>query len=476
MRKILYFLIIAAFAEVLPLTSYCQTTVRGKVVSEGRALKNVVVTDGFSTAQTDAKGDYSISTHPLAKYVYISSPAGYQVPLNGENLPLFYQKIEGDNAKRINFNLTRSSKGDSIHRMVFWADPQVRKPSDMEQLRDAVEDLKELVGENPEYPYYGMGCGDIVFDNLSLLGEYNAIAAKARIPFYHALGNHDMDYNKRSDEGSANTFEQVYGPTYYSFNKGSIHYVVMDNVFYIGRDHLYIGYLNAQQLDWLAKDLSYLQRGSSVVVVLHIPSALDANDLTKFDSKNINASLSNKEALYKILEPFNAHIVSGHMHTMRNINIRSNVYEHNVSSVCGSWWNGPVAQDGSPKGYLVFETNGNDLKWYYKSIGFPKSHQLRFYPIGTNPEQPDFITVNVWNWDWNWKVYWYEDGVRMGEMEQYSGSDPFTLESYRQLGVKKPKWFGPLVTDHLFKAKPHPSTSKVKVEVVDRFGNSYWAE
>lgn len=476
MVKTLFAIMLSAFTVASSLQSYCQSSVCGRVSSHGKGIRNVVVTDGFSTTLTDKKGDYSLSVHPLSKFVYISTPSGYSAPLNGENLPQFFQKIEGRNANRVNFLLDRDSRGDSVHRIVFWADPQVRKPSDMEQLRDAVSDLKDVVDENLKYAYFGIGCGDIVFDNLTLFGEYNAIAAKAGIPFYHALGNHDMDYNKRSDEGSSASFEKAYGPTYYSFNKGSIHYVVLDNVFYIGRDHLYIGYLTAQQQDWLKKDLSYLQKGSTVIIVLHIPSALDANDLAKFDSKNINASLSNKEALYSLLEPFNAHIVSGHTHTMRNVSISGNIYEHNVSSVCGSWWNGPVAQDGSPKGYLVLEANGDNLKWYYKSIGFPLSHQMRFYPIGANSEQPEYITVNVWGWDWDWKVYWYEDDVRMGEMERYSGLDPFTLEAYRQLGDKKPKWFGPLETDHLFKAKPRSSTAKVKVEVVDRFGNSYWAE
>ncbi len=128
MVKTLFAIMLSAFTVASSLQSYCQSSVFGRVSSHGKGIRNVVVTDGFSTTLTDKKGDYSLSVHPLSKFVYISTPSGYSAPLNGENLPQFFQKIEGRNANRVNFLLDRDSRGDSVHRIVFWADPQVRKP------------------------------------------------------------------------------------------------------------------------------------------------------------------------------------------------------------------------------------------------------------------------------------------------------------------------------------------------------------
>jgi hypothetical protein len=51
-----------------------------------------------------------------------------------------------------------------------------------------------------------------------LFVDYNAAVTKMGIPFFQALGNHDMDYRMGGDETSDKTFQEHYGPTYYSFN------------------------------------------------------------------------------------------------------------------------------------------------------------------------------------------------------------------------------------------------------------------
>lgn len=452
-----------------------EVRVKGKVTATGKGLPNVMVTDGYHTTLTNGRGEYAMDCHPKAKFVYVSSPSGYDVPFDG-SIPRFYIPIDSVQKRSASFVLTQNLKGDAAHKMVIWADPQIKRATDIEQLQVAAADLKEVVDGDTQSAYYALGCGDIVFDNLKLFADHNDAVAKVNIPFYQTVGNHDMDYNNRSNDGSKVSFEKVYGPAYYSFNKGRIHYVVLDNVFYIGRGVHYIGYLPEEQLAWLQKDLEYVAKGSTVVVALHIPTALDEGDLAKFSKDNISASQANKEALYQLLAPYKVHIVSGHMHTTHNVNIRSNIFEHNHSSVCGSWWYAPVAQDGTPKGYGILEAKGDSLQWYFKSEGFDRGHQLRMYALGRNSEQPEYVTANVWNWDWGWKVFWYEDGVRMGEMERYTGMDPYTLESYGSSAKPMPKWFGPLTTDHLFRVKPHSPSAKITVEAVDRFGNSYWGE
>ena len=102
---------------------------------------------------------------------------------------------------------------------------------------------------------HGITVGDIVWDVHQLFDDYNKAVAQCGIPFFQVLGNHDMDYNKGGDEMSDKAFKTTYGPSYYSFNRGQVHYVVMDDVLYLGSDRNYKGSITQQQLDWLQKDL-----------------------------------------------------------------------------------------------------------------------------------------------------------------------------------------------------------------------------
>lgn len=59
--------------------------------------------------------------------------------------------------------------------------------------------------------------------------------AETEIPFFYVIGNHDLDLNVRSNEHARTTYKSYYGPTYYSFNRGNVHYVVLDDIFFIAK-------------------------------------------------------------------------------------------------------------------------------------------------------------------------------------------------------------------------------------------------
>src|SRR5690606_34392937 len=102
-------------------------------------------------------------------------------------------------------------------------------------MRESVPDVQKLVQSmGPDALVHGLGVGDLVWDNHKLFPAYNQAIAAMGIPFFQALGNHDMDYRKGGDETSDQTFQKFYGPTYYSFNRGKAHYIVLDDVRYLG--------------------------------------------------------------------------------------------------------------------------------------------------------------------------------------------------------------------------------------------------
>jgi hypothetical protein len=245
--------------------------------------------------------------------------------------------------------------------------------------------------------------------------------------------------------------------------------VVLDDVFFIGTAKKYIGYITETQLRWLEKDLQLVKPGSTVVVSLHIPTNTGAVKRNKI-VEEFGGTVSNRKQLYKLLAPYKVHIMSGHTHFSESWE-EGNIMEHNHGTVCGAWWTGPICGDGTPAGYGVYEVDGDAVKWYYKSTGKPKEHQLRIYDRGRLADVPDDVIANVWNWDAAWKVEWLEDGQLKGAMQQKVIYDPWAVELYAGPELpKKHKFVEPTLADHLFVATPSKSAKKITVKATDRFG------
>lgn len=289
---------------------------------------------------------------------------------------------------------------------------------------------------------------------------YNEAVAEMGIPFYQGLGNHDMDYRLGGDETSDQTFKKFYGPTYYSFNRGRAHYVMLDDVRYLGTEREYDGYITEQQLNWLEKDLKYVAKDDLLFICLHIP---------------VYSSVKNNEELYKLLKPFNnVHILSGHTHYNAN-NITGNVFEHNHGTVCGAWWTGPVCEDGTPRGYAVYSVEGNQVKWYYKPMEMDRTNQMSVFVEELTGQKR--MIANVWNWDPAWKVEYWLDGKYKGELKNEHGMDPLTVKLYKGPELPNPRPFvEPRDTDHLFVAHFEPGVKQIKVVATDRFGEKFEKE
>jgi hypothetical protein len=451
-----------------------QRTVSGKVHSNGKGIANVSVTDGYSVVSTDTQGNYSFDVHSNAAFVYISTPAGYA--FNQQNhIAWFYQSLSADqlNAKA-DFSLEKLTVDDNKHQFVVWADTQMISQADCDQLKaTAVPDLKALVASYPKDSlFHGIGCGDLVWDKFQFFKDYKEAIAATGVTFFNVIGNHDMDLDARTDDYSAKTFKQQFGPTYYSYNRGQVHYVVLDDVFFVGTAKKYIGYITESQLQWLENDLKLVKPGTTVVLSVHIPTNTGAARRAKKEEE-MGGVVTNRKQLYKILAPYKVHIMSGHTH-FNEAWEEDNIMEHNHGTVCGAWWTGPVCGDGTPMGYGVYEVNGSEVQWYYKSTGKDKDHQLRIYEKGRLKEAPAEIVANVWNWDSKWKVEWWEDGVAKGAMEQRIARDPWAIELYAgpELPAKH-KFVEPTLADHLFFAKPSAGAKQVTVKATDRFGKSY---
>ncbi len=462
------------FMPPLALPSRSVVRVRGQVrTAGGRGLVGIRVSDGRSVALTDAEGTYTLLADRRQPFVFASVPAGHAIPQGAMGSAQHYQALNTAEEQTAVFQFEPLEESDEKHAFLVLADPQTQDAYEMELLHaETVLDVQQTLS-GLGTSAFGVGCGDLMFDDLSLFPEYERAVRTMGIPFFQVVGNHDLDFDAPTDEGSTRTFRQRFGPTYYSFDRGEVHYVVLDDVVWLGNQ--YAGYVDGLQLSWLEADLATVERGRTVVVFLHIPLLSTGSVRTGAGKPSPGGAVGNREAIYALLAPFNAHVMSGHTHETEHL-FEGGVHEHIHGTVCGAWWSGPICYDGTPSGYGVYEVSGSDLAWRYKSTGVADDVQLRAYGRGGDPSAPDEIVANVWNWDPEWQVMLYVDGMRRGPMARRRGLDPLSVHLHT--GPDSPArrgWVEPVPTDHLFYAPVEAGASDVWVEATDRFGRVYRA-
>lgn len=442
-------------------------TIRGRVAdADGRPLAGVPVTDGRVIVKTDGRGRYELPGTSSSGCVYYTLPSGYAPAEYDRGIPQFYAPVDPTKSEqRIDFTLVRDTRDQTRHVLMVWADPQVFRREEFRELDAVVADMKSTAA-GYDVPVVAMSAGDNLFEKPGLIGDYKACIAPLGIPFYHVIGNHDMDYNGRGDRGSDSTYVRHFGPSHYAFNVGKVHYVALKDVFYYGDSYQYIGYLTDEQLSWLEQDLADVEKGSTVFVAMHIPSAY--GDTEHPDELSLmRNSLRNNQALYRLLEDYNVHILSGHSHVQWNTILSDRMIEHTHGAASGAWWQGEVGLDGNPRGYTVYEIDGSDVRWYFKGAGHDRMDQFKVYTEGKN------VVVNVYNYDPAWKVELFENGRPLGEMERFWGKDPYAEGLYAPGCSALHPWLSCGETSHLFRGRISDPGAEIRVVVTDRFGTVY---
>lgn len=465
MKKILIFAIAAGTA-----ISANAENIKGTVKdTEGKGIAGVVVSDGLNTVQTDAKGRFRMDADEDSRFVFISTPSGY-ISSTLEGSTLFYKEID-PKTKKYDFVVEKNAKDDTNHNLIVIADPQISERSELPDLEKHSDDIAAYVKEMDGDYTLGICLGDIVGWDHSIYPEYNKIMSKAGIEYRYVIGNHDMTNYGRSHETSMKDYEDMYGPCWYSFNVGKVHYIVLNDNFFIGRDWFYIGYLDERQIRWLENDLSYIPEGSKVVVSLHIPTTLDKSDREVFSTATMLDNLSNKPSLYQMLQPYEVLILSGHMHTADYEQIAPNITEINIAGLCGAWWCGEVCIDGSPAGFKHFDMDGEESTWIYKGCGHPLDYQMKVY--ADDPAYPGEVIVNVWDYDPLWKVEYFENGIKVCDMERFKAQDILARELYKDPSSLKRTWVYAAPTENMFKASISENARNLEVRVTDRFDRVY---
>ncbi|MFC4672535.1 calcineurin-like phosphoesterase C-terminal domain-containing protein [Dysgonomonas termitidis] len=450
-------------------------TNEGYVRSAQTGVANVVVTDGTNFAVTDKDGKYILPYNTSASLIYLSSPAGYTVPVEN-SVPKFWINIRNvADRKAINFELIKSPASDQNHYFIAVGDPQVRNTKELNLLKPILSEMANNIDKNKLNPVHLMVVGDIVFDTPNMHDESKMYFSVLKQPVYYAIGNHDhlktTTTSILNDRTSDSTYIRHYGPTYYSFNKGQVHYIALDNILFEGGpDTKYSVGFTQEQLDWVKKDLSYVSKDKALVVMFHAPS------MSRFQE-----SYGNSADLHKLLAGYaNVHLLSGHTHYNSVMDNGAGIIEHMVGAACGGFWEGPVCLDGTNLGYKVFKVNGTEIQWEYRDYLNPDDQFSVFKPGEARPDlapASNELLVNVWDWDTNWKVSYSEDNGKTYKVmprynEQNRVYDPLSLTYFGIKGdntVPGRTWIGASKTDHIFTMIPSEGVSKVIIKAESRF-------
>jgi len=459
----------------------------GHVLTDtGSPIADVEVSDGVAVVLTDADGSYEIPYRDNAEFVFVSVPSGYDIPLDETGSPLIYRRVS--QAGTYDFTLHRQEDGgkaDSTHVLFVFGDPQVLNGYDDHRFR--AETVEDVLAFKKTYPagtkFYGLCVGDIVWDWYDAHTLQKQYFEAMGFPSFMTIGNHDHNCQAAAQETEAlqdsvadDKFTKVFGPTYYSFNIGAIHYVVLDNVLYKGHNGSkdYGCGLTTEQQNWLQQDLELVPNGTPVVVSFHVPSRNMTGVLTNLQS------WMNKGAVLQ-------HILSGHTHTTVTSEHSARLIEHTIAAAEGAFWCSNWCADGTPNGYMVFETGGKKgyTNWFYKATGYSKDYQIRTFPVNSidaGNSKTNCVLANVWGYDSKSTVSIYENGVKK-VMRQFTGLDPKIYDVMLEDGDKRPNYPGSdggtiasknpgaTATSHLFYYEPEDPDAEFAVEFTDRFGH-----
>lgn len=506
------------------------TTVYGIVSSAGVGVENVVVSDGAEVTVTNEKGIYQLKSAKKWGYVFISVPSGYEVPSVGV-LPQFHRALKNsaDVVERADFKLEKVDGQDSYKIFMLGDMHLANRTGDLGQFAQFTSDLTDYMTRHKGEKMYALTLGDMTWDlywysNSYYFPQYlNTVNSQIKnLQIFHTMGNHDNDFQTRSDYDAAVKYVDQICPTYYSFNIGKVHYVVMDDIdcsSYDGTESRnYVKSLSAEQLDWLAKDLSHVAKTTPVVVAMHAQVFYPTTSGFKIDHDQVNTL-----RLFDILDGYTVRFVTGHTHKLFNVTPDApivdghNFREYNSGSVCASWWwSGNltpgihIGTDGTPGGYGIWDVTGTDFQCLYKSTGWPEEYQFRSYDlnnvhfsmadvplmpsdisasvknaymqyVNAYPQNNDNeVLINIWNWNSDWTLSVVDENRKTLPYTEVWAYDPLhiaalSVKRFNNAGLKSTPSF---ITDkftHFFKVKADDADTDLVITVKDEFENE-WTE
>jgi hypothetical protein len=331
-----------------------------------RGLHGVAVSDGRALVESGPDGAYRIPD-ATGRHVFVVLP-GDRNAIGGWYKP---------RAGQVDFPLA-PVPAPVEWRFAHLSDTHVH-PGNVERTRRALALAAERKVE------LAVVSGDLIKDALRvdesvarpLFELYAAETAKAPFPVRSAPGNHDvfgierhLSYVRPDHPAfGKGMYEETLGPRFSAFSRGGVHFVMLDTV---GIDDLwYYGFLDAEQLDWIRRDVARLAPGSVVVTVGHIPLRSGAlsmgGDFAGFFGELISVSgvsgyrhlVRNAAALADALKPVRWTLaLQGHTHLAERLRAwDGGITRYHTSTAVDR----QPQHDRGPRGLFVYRVRGDEI-------------------------------------------------------------------------------------------------------------------
>ena len=373
-------------------------------------VSGVAVSNGCAVTVTDDGGAYAVAVAP-GQILFITKPSRYAVAVDEHNVAQFFYRhypagtpttVEGSPVgwrfpvveatgplpAAVDFPLYPLEAASDRFLAHGFADPQARFDVSQDMLR---EDLINTLMGNPYGVQFGLTMGDVANDNLAIYDRHKRMMGLLDVPQWYLPGNHDLNFASPDERLANETYKRHFGPTYYSFDHGNVHFVALNNVEYAGvgtdgQNGTYRGYISPDQLYWLERDLALVPRDRLIVLATHIPLVAEASDGRS--PVATGPGTENLAPLLELLAPFE-HIygLAGH-DTSNSWKVEVNHTHgwhgqpwiaHTLAEVRGNGWTmGPadlrgvrdaMMEDGNPNGFYVLRFD--DVELTPEFIPFP---------------------------------------------------------------------------------------------------------
>jgi len=480
-----------SYGRVMEGMAFIDSNSNGIKDSGEQPFSGLHVSNGRDIVTTDRTGYYSIEKIK-GKFIFAIKPPGYKFPLDKDSQPRFYH-AGGSNDFHIPLY---PSLNEDAFSCVLMADPQVYAKDQINYLGQVATD--ELLLE--EYDFM-ITLGDLVGNKLPLLPKVKETLGQTRKPCYFVIGNHDRDRGEFLNPSTEDndSFEEFYGPDYYSFNRGDVHFLVLNNVLTIkpsepGKSDYRPG-IHRMQIQFIKNDLKHVSPDQLVVVCAHIP----------FFPELKKADMTAK--MLALLKDFsNVFMASGHAHNQVQLFLGEKegrdhekpVHHLVAGTICGGWWRGEpdifgipgsMMRDGTPQGYWLMHVDGTDYKLEYKASGRSADWQMHIWVPQFNDQDTILdpeegcrdIWVNVYAGDELTDVQLRIDNGGWQSMERREAYDPYILRLLRRQEIGRaptpgsvPLKEGARICTHLWYAEIPEGLEKgthvIEVSAKNRYG------
>ncbi|NLD88525.1 MAG: PQQ-binding-like beta-propeller repeat protein [Clostridiales bacterium] len=236
--------------------------IRGTVYScDGKKVyPGVTVSDGLHSVKTDERGEYTLPGWERCRMVFLCALTRHHSD--------WYKPVTSRKGG-IDFFCEIVETGEDFSYLHI-------SDTEIESIECTfIPFLREAVDKHN--PAFFINTGDLCRID-GLYRHYLAMNAETvGCPVRYAIGNHDFYGSEYGEQA----YEELYGPSWYSFDCGKIHFAVMS----IGYGDRESGYRRSDQWEWLINDMALVPKDKKLIIFCHNSCNDEGNFSPVFEGK-----------------------------------------------------------------------------------------------------------------------------------------------------------------------------------------------